>query len=192
MISKKHLIAALMVVSSAILPVAANATQVTYDWTFQSTTNDNTGKAFDASGTLTIDTTTAQGTGSNLNYSVSSITGSDSYGAITGLVPTGTNGSYLYDNRLYTSGVNANGTSAYLDWNGILYTDTARTVNLFSDMAGISGDRYAADAVAYDNNHNGVFAISAVPLPAALPMFGAALAGLGGLGLKHRKNIQAA
>ena len=57
-----------------------------------------------------------------------------------------------------------------------------------------SSDAFAS--VVFGNGAGGGFEfatnVSAVPLPAALPLFGAALMGLGGIGLRKRKAAQAA
>jgi hypothetical protein len=181
----------------------ANAADVTYDWTFTSApgVTDNNGTTFTAQGQLTIDTSvtstaTVSPSPTGTAYVIQSISGTDSYGTITGLIGPG-NSSYIYDNLLYPSGTaGQTATPAYIDWGGILYNSQSvvgntivnQAVNLFSSVAGgTSFDRYAT-ASAYDNNHAGTFAISAVPLPGGLTLFASGFAAIGAIAWKRKRS----
>jgi hypothetical protein len=67
------------------------------------------------------------------------------------------------------------------------YPNPASYVDFAADNAGSYFNKVVlSEAVTYFETNN-YATVSAVPLPAALPMFGAALMGLGGLGLKKKR-----
>jgi hypothetical protein len=175
--------AALVVCGFLALIIArapADAATVTYDWTLTSPAASLGGFHFTGNGTLTATT----GTGS---YTVTGITGTVTDGTITeqitGLSTTG-------DNLLFPIGTSFTGppitsgsyvSASNLDTTkGLAFTIAAGTIDLFGFFAPNATD------VTPGNNYGqtspdgfgvGTFALTATPLPAALPMFA------GGLGL---------
>ena len=191
---------------SALLLAAVPASAATYDYDYASV------EGFDLDGTITTSNTlqAIPGAGSALGYAILSITG-----ALTGpgfpapdtidqLIPNpiypnssySASGYFIYDNALFFP------TQPYLDNPGVLFS----TVGL----PGIEWNLFSISPTVYqlDNNYNGVFwvttgtmrlyldpsslAVTATPLPAALPMFAAGLGVMGLLGRRRkRKNSTA-
>ena len=174
------LIGGFLTFATAILP--ADATTVTYDWTLTAPSASLGGFVWTGSGTLTVTT----GTGSD---TVTSITGSVTNGTvtdpITGLATPGT-----FDNLLFPIGTTFTGppvvtsgsyiSASDLDTKGLGFTIAAGTVDVFGAYAPNSTN------VTPGNNYEetgpggfgvGTFALTATPLPAALPLFA------GGLGM---------
>jgi hypothetical protein len=165
------LISGFLTFAAAILP--ADATTVTYDWTLTAPSASSGGFVWTGSGTLTV----------------TSITGSVTNGTvtdpITGLATPGT-----FDNLLFPIGTTFTGppvvtsgsyiSASDLDTKGLGFTIAAGTVDVFGAYAPNSTD------VTPGNNYEetgpggfgvGTFALTATPLPAALPLFA------GGLGM---------
>lgn len=176
-----------LVVGSAF---AMQANAATYDWTF---TANGFGQI--ASGSLTTSDTVNPATAGG--YDVLSITGTGWGGnTITGLLPTSPAGAvnyspsgyFLFDNVLYSP----SGSPTHVDNDGLLFTYGPGTeANIFGNSplgTGAGSDTYYVNTGA---NVNGTFAVSAVPIPAALPLFGSVLAGLGAYGWRRAKKSAA-
>lgn len=169
---------------------AAQVDAATYDWTF--TAND-AGQI--ASGTLTTSDTVNPATSGG--YDVLSITGTGWGGVpITGLIPPSSPGTvtfspsgyFIFDNLLYAPA----GPPTHVDNDGLLFAYGPGTeANIYGNSSlgiGAGSDTYYVNNGA---NVNGTFAVSAVPLPAALPLFGTVMAGLGLYGWRRKKKLAA-
>jgi hypothetical protein len=190
----------------SLLPLAgvapAAAATVVYDWTLSVPSNVTAGGfAFTGSGTLTVTT----GVGSD---TITAITGSVTNGNVTdqilALAPKGTLNSN--DNLLFPIGSTFTGppettsSTPYvsvsdLDTHGIAFTIAAGTIDVF-------GFNVPNASPPNPNNNNygelspgsfgvGQFAVTATPLPAALPLFAGGLAAIGLLGRRRKRKAQA-
>jgi hypothetical protein len=187
-------------VIGALVPLAAIATPVaaatlTFDWTLSGPSPSLGGVPSPGSGTITVTT----GTGSDM---ITGITGDIGGDPITGLAPLGTlNGN---DNLLFPVGTTFTGlpvttsTSPYvsasdLDQHGFAVTTAAGTFDIFGAFVPNATDVTAGndfDEIGATGFGVGTFALTATPLPAALPLFAGGL-GMVGL-LSRRKKRQAA
>lgn len=175
--------------AAALLP--ASAATVTYDWTLTAPAANLGGFDWTGSGTITV----TSGTGSD---AIIAITGNVANGSvtdpITGLATPGT-----FDNLLFPIGATFSGppvvsggsyaSASNLDTKGLGFTIAAGTVEVFGGYAPNSTD------VVSGNNYDefgpggfgvGTFALTATPVPGALPLFAGSL-GLMGLLIRRRK-----
>ena len=180
------LLGSLVPLSMAVQP--SEAASVTYDWSITGPAASLGGLVWTGSGTLTV----TPGTGSDV---ITGITGTLTNGTatdpITGLATPGS-----FDNLLFPVGITFSGppvtsgtyvSASDLDTKGLGFTIAAGTIDIFSFFAPNSTN------VTVGNNFGesapggfgvGTFAITATPLPAALPMFAG---GLGLVGMMARR-----
>jgi hypothetical protein len=184
---------AVTLVISALLPLAvalpAAAATVTYDWTLTGPAATLGGFVWTGSGTVTATTGSGSDTITAITGTVTNGTVTDS---ITGLATPGT-----FDNLLFPIGTTFSGppvvtsgsylSASDLDTKGLGFTIAAGTIEVFGGYAPNSTD------VTPGNNYDeigpggfgvGTFALTATPLPAALPLFAG---GLGILALMARR-----
>ena len=177
--------------AAAVAP--ASAATVTYDWTLTAPSASLGGFDFTGSGTITANT----GTGSD---TVMAITGTITNGTITDPV-TGLATPGGFDNLLFPIGTTFTGppvvtTGSYisasdLDTKGLGFTTAAGTIVVFGGYAPNStdvtpGNNY--DQISPDGFGVGTFALTATPLPAALPLFAGGLMALGLFGRRRQRS----
>jgi hypothetical protein len=185
---------AAILVISALLPLAvavlpASAATVTYDWTLTGPAASLGGFVWTGSGTVTVTTGSGDDT-------ITAITGSVTNGTITDPI-TGLATSGGVDNLLFPIGTTFTGppvvhsgsyvSASDLDTEGLGFTIAAGTIDVFGGYQPNSTDVTAGNN--YDETGPGgfgvgTFALTATPLPAALPLFAG---GLGMLGLFGRR-----
>jgi hypothetical protein len=189
-------------VSAVALASALSAQAEAATWNFSYTGVDGLNTIVET-GTVTTDNTapliTYQGAGgagpSLFGYDVVGIAGTRSEGGvtqqITGLVgtagfvqwvppssdPVSLEPGWYYDNIFYGSGG-----PSWVDLRGVEYAAISNGVTSLYDV-------YFANGTYFENyTPLGGAAVSAAPLPAALPLFGAALVGLGIFGWRKRRS----
>lgn len=183
------IIAVFLPLAATVVP--AGAATVTYDWTLTAPAASLGGFYFTGSGTITATTGTGGDTVTAITGTVTNGTNTD---PVTGLAIPGT-----FDNLLFPIGTTFTGppvvtTGSYvsasdLDTKGLGFTIAAGTIVVFGGYAPNStdvtpGNNY--DQTSPDGFGVGTFALTATPLPAALPLFAGGLSALGLLGW-HRK-----
>jgi hypothetical protein len=177
--------------AAAILP--ASAATITYDWTLTAPAASFGGFDWDGSGTITV----TIGSGSD---TITAITGTVTNGTITDPI-TGLATSGSFDNLLFPIGTTFSGppvvtggsyvSSSDLDTSGLGFTIAGGTIDVFGGYEPNSTD------VTPGNNYDeigpggfgvGTFALTATPLPAALPLFAGGLGMIGLLARRRKRN----
>ena len=179
----------------AAMEVPSMASTLTFDWTLTGPSPGSGGIPETGSGTLTVTT----GTGSD---AVTAFTGTVGGNSVT-LAATGTlNGN---DNLVFPVGTTfvgppvVAGSTSYvsvsdLDSHGIAFTTSAGTFDIFgfdepntTPAPSPTNNNYAEEGAA--GFGVGTFALTATPLPAALPLFAGGLSLVGFLSRRRKRNV---